>query len=106
MRLIELDAAGWDSPLDFLRSLKGVLGSPELHGTTPAAFVDSMIYGGMNSVEPPYVVRITNISEVPKEVADYISLMISVIQEARQDRLRRRGDDIEVSIVVGTQKPS
>jgi hypothetical protein len=98
MRLIELDAKGWNSPLDFLRSLKVALGSPEVHGMSPAAFVDSMIYGGMNSVEPPYVVQITNISGVPKEVADYISLMTSVIQEARQERRQRRGDDIEVSI--------
>ena len=57
-----------------------------------------MIYGGMNSVEPPYVVRITNIGGLPKEGADHISLMISVIQEARQERLQRRGDDIEVSM--------
>jgi hypothetical protein len=98
MRLIELDGKRWNSPLDFLRSLKAALGSPEGHGMSPDAFVDSMIYGGMNSIEPPYVVRITNISGVPKEVADCISLMISVLQEARQERLQRRGDDIEISI--------
>lgn len=98
MRLIELDGKGWNSPLDFLRSLKAALGSPEGHGMSPDAFVDSMIYGGMNSIEPPYVVRIANISGVPKEVADCISLMISVLQEARQERLHRRGDDIEISI--------
>ena len=65
---------------------------------SPAAFVDSMIWGGMNDVESPYVIRITDIRGVPKEVADYVALMISVIQEARRDRLQRRGDDIEVSI--------
>jgi hypothetical protein len=105
MRLIELDAKEWNSPLDFLQSLKAVLGSPEGHGMSPDAFVDSMIYGGINSVEPPYVVRIINISDVPKEVADYISLMISVIQQARKDRLQRRGDDIEVSISVEAEQP-
>ena len=65
---------------------------------SPAAFVDSMIWGGMNDVESPYVIRITDIRGVPKEVADYVALMISVIQEARRDRLQRRGDDIEVNI--------
>ena len=103
MHLIELNAKGWNSPLDFLRSLKAALGSPEIHGMSPDAFVDSMIYGGMNRVEPPYVVRITNINGAPKEVADYISLMISVIQEARQERLQRRGDDIEVSMSAEDQ---
>jgi hypothetical protein len=100
MRLIELDARGWNTPLDFVRSLKIALGSPQGHGNSVNAFVDSMIYGGMNSIEPPYAVRITNIGGVPKEVADYISLMISAIQEARLQRLQRRDDDIEVSISV------
>ena len=100
MRLIELDATGWKNALDFLRSLKAALGSPELHGWSPDAFVDSMVYGGMNSIEPPYAIRIINISEVPKEVSDYVYLMISVIEEARQERLQGRGDDIEVSISV------
>jgi hypothetical protein len=100
MRPIELDAKGWNNPLDFLRSLKAALGSPEGHGMSPAAFVDSMIYGGMNSVEPPYVVRIRNVSGAPKEVTDYVSLMISAIQEARKDRLEHLGDDIEVSISI------
>jgi hypothetical protein len=98
MRLIELDAAGWKSPIDFLQALKVALGSSKGHGMSPAAFVDSMIWGGMNDVEPPYVIRITDIRGVPKEVADCVALMISVIQEARRDRLQRRGDDIEVSI--------
>jgi hypothetical protein len=28
---------------------------------SPDAFVDSMIWGGMNSVEPPYTVQISNL---------------------------------------------
>jgi hypothetical protein len=102
MRLIELDAKGWKSPVDFLQSLKDALGSCDGHGMSPAAFVDSMIWGGMNSVEPPYAVRVTNINGAPKEVADYVFLMISVIREARQERLQRRGDDVEVSISAKT----
>jgi hypothetical protein len=66
----------------------------------PDAFVDSMIWGGMNSIEPPYTVQIKNITGAPEEVADFVSLMISVIKEARQERFKRRGDDVEVSISV------
>ncbi|MGA2999529.1 barstar family protein [Bradyrhizobium sp.] len=99
MRLIELDAKGWKSQLDFLQSLTRALGSCEGHGMSPDAFVDSMIWGGMNSVEPPYTVQISNLNAAPKEVADYVSLVISAIREGRHDRFRRHGEDIEVCIL-------
>jgi hypothetical protein len=100
MRLIELDAKGWESPLDFLQSLASALGSCKGHGMSPAAFVDSMVWGGMNSIEPPYTVQIKNIDRAPNDVAEYVSLMISVISKARRERLHTRGDDIEVSISI------
>src|SRR5882724_5798083 len=98
MRLIELDAAEWKTPLDFLQSLADAIGSPEWHGMSPDAFVDSMIWGGINSVQPPYTVQINNITNTPSEVADYVSMMASIIEEARQERFRRQGDKIEVNM--------
>jgi hypothetical protein len=98
MRLIELDGGEWKTPLDFLQSLADAIGSPEWHGMSPDAFVDSMIWGGINSVQPPYTVQIKNIANAPTEVADFVSLMASVIKEARQERFQRRGDNIEVNI--------
>jgi hypothetical protein len=98
MRLIELDARGWKTPLDFLRSLAGALGSPEGHGMSPDAFVDSMIWGGINRVQPPCTVKIKNITDAPREVADSVSLLISTIKRARQERFQRRGDDVPVDI--------
>src|SRR6266700_2225366 len=74
MRLIQLDAKGWKSQLDFIPSLTRALGSCEGHGMSPDAFVDSMIWGGMNRVEPRYTVQISNLNAAPKEVADYVSL--------------------------------
>jgi len=98
MRLIQLDAKGWKSQLDFIPSLTRALGSCEGHGMSPDAFVDSMIWGGMNSVEPRYTVQISNLNAAPKEVADYVSLMISAISEGRQ-RFQRHGEDIQFSIL-------
>jgi hypothetical protein len=100
VRIIELNAEGWKTPVDFLQSLAAALGAPAAHGMSPAAFVDSMIWGGMNSVEPPYVVQIDNLAGAPTEVVDYASMMASVIEEARQERFQRRGDLIEVSILT------
>ena len=98
MRVIGLDARRWKTPLDFLQSLARALGSPGWHGMSPDAFVDSMVWGGINSVEPPYTVQVTNMDEAPREVADYVQLMISAIEEARSWRFQQRGEDIEVSI--------
>ena len=98
MRLIKLDARGWKMPLDFLQSLARALGSREGHGMSVDAFVDSMIWGGMNSVEPPYAIHITNIGGAPKEVADDVVRMICAIEEGRRERFRQRSENIEVSI--------
>ena len=100
MRVIPLDATDWETPIDFFQSLARALGSPGGHGMSVDAFVDSMIWGGINSVEPPYAVQVKNIHSAPKEVADEVSLMASVIAIARQERIMRRGDNIEVSISI------
>ena len=100
MRVIELDASMWETPLDFIAALKDVLGSPEGHGSSPAAFVDSMIWGGMNQVEPPYLIRIVHFRNVAQEVKDYVCLMASVIHEAREERVVRGRGDVDVAIVV------
>ena len=98
MRLIQLDAKGWKSQLDFIPSLTRALGSCEGDGMSPDAFMDSMIWGGMNSAAPLYNVQISNLSAAPKEVADYVSSMISAIREGRQ-RFQRNGEDIQLSIL-------
>src|SRR5438046_9824366 len=100
MRIIELDASGWEKPVDFMAALQLALGSCQGHGHSPDAFVDSMVWGGMNDVEPPYTVRVVNTARVPTEVRDYISLMVSLIRDAREWRFRNRGDDIGVSITA------
>jgi hypothetical protein len=100
VRVIQLDGGAWKTPLDFDLALKSALGSPEYHGSSPDAFIDSMIWGGMNQVEPPYLIRIVQIGSVPSEVKDYIRLMASIIQEAREERCARGRGDIDVTILV------
>jgi hypothetical protein len=52
MRVIELNAQNWRTVLDYYDSLKEALGSPSWHGSSPDAWIDSMIYGGINEVKP------------------------------------------------------
>jgi hypothetical protein len=101
MRIIELDASRWQTPLDFIRALQTAIGAPKGHGSSPDAFVDSMIWGGMNSVEPPYEVCIVGSERVPKAVRDYVDLVASELANGRKWKREKRGEDTEVSVRVG-----
>ncbi len=59
-----------------------------------------MIWGGINNVEPPYMLKITKTAGIPADVADEIRLLSSALGRGREERLRLRGDDIGVSLVA------
>jgi len=100
MRIIKLDATNWKTVIDFYDALLAAIGAPKCHGESPDALVDSMIWGGINAVEPPYTVRISGLSATPKEVHDHVELVMGMLVEGRIYRKRHNGDDVEVSIVI------
>jgi hypothetical protein len=102
MRTIELDATKWKTVIDFYHVLLASIGAPAWHGQSPDALVDSMIWGGINAVEPPYTVRISGLSAAPKEVHDHVELVRGMLVEGRIYRKRHNGNDVEVSIVIAS----
>jgi len=100
MRTIELDATKWKTVLDFYDALLAGIGAPEWHGKSPDALIDSMIWGGINAVEPPYTVRISGLTAAPQEVRDHVQLVSDVLVNGRIYRKRHNGDDVDVSIVI------
>ena len=99
MRIIKLDATNWKTVIDFYDALLAAIGAPKWHGESPDALVDSMIWGGINAVGPPYSVQISGLSAAPKEVHDHVELVSGMLVEGRIYRKRHNGDDVEVSIV-------
>src|SRR5690242_17277259 len=99
-RVITIDGSRWQTVMDFLVALRGAIGAPEWHGSSPDAFIDSMIWGGVNSVEPPYCVRIVGSEHAPEDVRDYIQLTISALMDGRADRAARGRDDVDVSLAI------
>ena len=87
MRRFELDGRNWQTALDFLAALRLAIGAPEWHGWGPDAFIDSMIYGGINGVEAPYEIIVIGSEKASQEVRDYIALMASVLEEAGAEKL-------------------
>lgn len=100
MRIIKLDATSWKAVLDFYHALLAAISAPEWHGESPDALIDSMIWGGINAVEPPYTVQISGLSTASKEVRDHVELVKNALVEARIWRKRHDGGDVEASIVI------
>ena len=100
MRVIELDAANWHSISDVYNAILAAIGAPDWHGRSPDALIDSMIWGGINSLEPPYTIKVLRATEAPLEVRDAIQTLSWVIGEGRKEYQEQEGDDIEVAIEI------
>ena len=99
MLTIELDANDWKTPTDFLRALQNALNAPEWCGFNVDAINELMVWGlGAGELPPPYVVKISRASVIPKDVQDYIALQAKCVQKARIEKRMRDGSDTNVSI--------
>jgi hypothetical protein len=98
MREFELDATNWTTVHDFYDALFSAIGAPEWHGRNINALIDSMIWGGINKVDPPYIIHIKGVGQLSKGVRDHIELAKNALQEAHADFRVRRGHDIEVQL--------
>lgn len=102
MRLVELDGRDWRTILDFANALLPALGAPGGHGASVDAMIDSMIWGEINDIEPPYTVRLINTAGLPKEIRQYLETLREALAEARLDRRNREGHDIEVNFQIAS----
>ena len=100
MRIIKLDATKWNTFDDFYNALLPSVGAPDWHGQNLNALVDSMIWGGINAIEPPYIVRITGAAKLPKNIRDHIETAKTALAQGRTDYQKLRGGDINVAIEI------
>ena len=98
MQTIELNAANWKTVLDFYHAVFAAVGAPKWHGESPDALIDSMIWGGINAIDPPYKIKIPGLGSVPKDVYEHVDLVKRAVADARTEYCRRRNADIDVSI--------
>ena len=68
------------------------------HGSSIESFVDSMVFGTMSELSPPYMITVTG-AENP-EVRAFAERLSNAIGQARLERRTRRGDDAEVVLKV------
>jgi hypothetical protein len=97
---VELDASGWKTAQDFRLALKAAIGAPEWHGEIVGAFLDSIFGGGMNTLEPPYVIKVVNTADLVPELKEMLRDFSSAIAETRARRLARIGEDVAVRLEI------
>jgi len=100
MRVIELNAQNWRTVIDFYDALKEALGSCPGHGDSTDAWIDSMIYGGMNEIEAPYVIRIAGTASCGDHLKAEILELADSIRDARAWKLEHHGQDIDISFKI------
>jgi len=84
MKMILLDASGWQTTADFYDALLPKLGAPDWHGRNLDALDDSL-FGGINEVEPPFNVIVINSSALSTKLRDFITQVAEVFTNARQE---------------------
>ena len=68
--------------------------------TRAAAFIDSMVAGGINALEPPYVIKVVNTANLEPEVMKFIQDVSCWVEDTRVRRLARTGEDAAVSLLI------
>jgi hypothetical protein len=102
MRTIELNARRWRTVHDFYDALFAEIGAPDWHGRSVNALVDSMVWGRINSLEPPYTVRVSGTEFTPPEVRDEVELTRQDIDEAGREFQRQKGRSADVTFEISS----
>jgi hypothetical protein len=76
-----MDARGWRTWDDLYDSFFGVVGAPEWHGRNFNALNDSIVSGGINRVEVPYALVITNLDDAGAEAFVAVQEFVDFVRE-------------------------
>ena len=98
MKEIALDASRWRTFDDLFASIFRALGAPDWHGASVDALIDSMVYGGINELEPPYVLDICGVDGLPEELRSFLVDLRRFIAEHVARTVRVHGEQVAVSL--------
>lgn len=95
-KILEVDASNWLTGTDPYYALFAVLKSPPGHGVNSNALVDSIVYGGMNEAEPPFVIRVNGLSKASGEASEEMMFISETVKEAIEYERRNQGNAPDV----------
>ena len=99
MQVIELDASGCKTVKAFCGELKAVIGAVYGgHGDSIESFIDSMIWGTMGDLSPPYTIRVSGLKGGPVEA--FVRDLSNALGQARIELTARGKPDVEVVLQI------
>jgi RNAse (barnase) inhibitor barstar len=96
---VVIDWTQIDSPDAFYETVLPQLRSPEWHGRNLDALSDGLITGQINDLEPPYIVEMLGVHNIPDHLAGFAKSIIAIWFEAARERA-----GIEIRIGVGRKE--
>jgi hypothetical protein len=100
MLTIELDASPWRTENDIYNALLPALGAPHWHGHSPDAVIDSVIWGGINAVEPPYTIHIRGEAKASVAVREELKMIKDCFAENKRYFRAVRNKDVGVELEI------
>lgn len=100
MRTIQLDASHWNDKDDFYDSILVSLEAPPWHARSVDGLIDSVIFGGINGIEPPYELRIVGTSKANAKVLEELDFLKRAFEVARREYNDLHGHDPEVWLIA------
>jgi RNAse (barnase) inhibitor barstar len=91
-----LDATNWHKWSDFYDALLSALEAPDWHGYNLDALLDSMVWGGINIIEPPYTIRVHNLDAACAEAREQFDALTGYVAEHLLAWRKREGTDKEI----------
>ena len=83
MRIIKLDASQWSNIIEFYDAVCAGIGAPSWHGRSLNAFIDSMVYGGINEIDTPYKIVFVGTAKASDAIRSDIHEFIEAINNAQ-----------------------
>ena len=96
MRTIDLNAKSWTTVLDFYHALLDALGVPKGYSCSVDALLEFMIWDEIKVTEPPYTIRISDMSQTSEDIRNEIELVKQCVADACGEYRIRKGKDVEV----------
>ena len=97
-RVIDVDASQWTSRVDLYNAILPLLGAPDWHGKNMNALTESIVWGEINAVEPPYTLRIRGTANLPPGVTEELGWLGPGVANARDDFHGLFGRDVDVDV--------
>jgi hypothetical protein len=101
MKILNLDASQWKSPVDFYAAVNAAVKAPEGYSHGVNALFEAMIWDHAGDPDyPPYAVRIYNLPAAPQDVQDEVSLIAKLVPEVLTEFQQRKGRSFPLAFEI------